>query len=77
MFSKKKKISAPEVLKSEVEIEKKPEPKKPAEGSRFGALWLLAITILLSGLFYLWGIVGNREWEFKLFETTNTWHYEK
>jgi hypothetical protein len=73
---KKKKLPTeqPSVLAESVEKKRK-EAKKPAEGSRLTAIWLLLITIILGGLFYGWGLMEGKGIEFKLLKTSNTWEY--
>lgn len=66
-------------LKNEVGEEKKKfkRAKKPADGSRYAALILLLITVLVSVGFYLFGLWSQKGISFEFGEMNNTWEYVK
>lgn len=81
MFSKKKKAVEVSEKKEEVvgkkEVENKKQTRLPAEGSRFGALVLLIVCILISMGFYLWGKVNTHSLQIDFGKSSSTWEYEK
>ena len=66
-------------LKNKVEEEKKKpkRTKKPADGSRYAALILLLVTVLVSVGFYLFGLWSQKGISFEFGEMNNTWEYVK
>lgn len=56
--------------------EKKP-PRQPAEGSRFGALVLLFVCVLVSLGFYLWGNMHATSLQLDFGKSSSTWEYKK
>ncbi len=79
MMKLKKKKKVKEEVKSEKVVEKKTRRKKKvvATGSRFGALVLLFISVLISVGFYFWGIISTKGFDFSLGETQKTWEYSR
>lgn len=81
MFSKKKKAVEVALKKEEKEdikaIESKKQKRLPAEGSRFGALVLLFVCVLISMGFYLWGKVTTHSFYFDFGKSSSTWEFSK
>lgn len=75
----KKSKSKKKPLKDEVVEEKKKtkRTKKPADGSRYAALILLLVTVLVSVGFYLFGLWSQKGISFEFGEMSNTWEYVK
>ena len=66
-------------LKNEMGEEKKKikRAKKPADGSRYAALILLLVTVIVSVGFYLFGLWSQKGISFEFGEMNNTWEYVK
>lgn len=79
MFTKKKKQESDSQNKTEKTESEKPLKiqKTPSEGSRFGSLVLLVITVLASLLFYFWGRINQGDLKFEFGNSTNTWEYSR
>jgi hypothetical protein len=80
MILKKKKKNTTKIEEKEKTEEKEVKQKrtkKPAEGSKYTALILLFVTVLVSVGFYLFGLWSQKGIRIEFGETNNTWEYVK
>ena len=73
---KNKQKSSKDGINEEKKVRQK-RTKKSANGSRYAALVLLFITVLVSVGFYLFGLWLQKGISFEFGEMNNTWEYVK